>query len=262
MKTVEYEIENGVAIITLNRPDRMNAINSDLAGDLTATVLRATHDDSAGCVVLTGAGRAFCAGGDIKEGAPARRIDAPDELADPTHENRIAWLRYGAEAARLLHEMGKPTIAVINGAVAGAGIGLAGACDVRFASQSATFVSAYDRIGASGDYGATWFWSKILGGGKVRELFLLGESFDSAKALAFGLFTRVFPDSALRDSSLTIAAKMAAASRTGWRYLKANLNAAEDGVFEQVLDLESANMILSTSATRAARRSQPELKDT
>jgi 2-(1,2-epoxy-1,2-dihydrophenyl)acetyl-CoA isomerase len=256
MSTVRYEIEDGVALITLDRPERLNAINSQLMADLTAATQRAVQDESARVVVLTGAGRAFCAGGDIKEGAPARRLGAPDELAEPTLENRVAWLRHGAEASRLLHDMSKPTIAMINGPVAGAGIGLAGACDLRLATQSATFISAYDRIGASGDFGATWFWSKILGTARARELFLLGERFDSAQALAFGLFTRVFPDDDFRRATLQIAAKLAAGSPAGWKYLKTNLNAAEDGVFERILDLECLNMMLSTNASRADRRTK------
>ena len=162
------------------------------------------------------------------------------------------------ETARLLHEMGKPTIAMVNGPVAGAGIGIAGACDLRLAGESATFLSAFDRIGGSGDFGSTWFWTKILGTAKARELFFMGEKLDAKSALDFGLYTRLFTDDVLRDETLKVAKRLATGPRMGWRYMKDNLNNAEDGVFEQHLDQESLYMGLST---QAAGRIYKAMKD-
>jgi 2-(1,2-epoxy-1,2-dihydrophenyl)acetyl-CoA isomerase len=153
------------------------------------------------------------------------------------------------QASYLLHEMGKPTIAMVNGPVAGAGIGLAGACDLRFAGESASFVAAFDRIGGSGDFGSTWFWTKILGSGAARELLMLGEKLTAAQALAKGIYTRVFPDADLLKATLAQARKFADGPRMGWRYMKANLNLAEDAAFEAALDQEALNMGLSTAAT-------------
>jgi len=166
-------------------------------------------------------------------------------------EQGFTRLRGFMETSRMLHEMGKPTIAMVNGPVAGAGIGIAGACDLRFAAASATFLSAFDRIGGSGDFGSTWFWTKILGSGAARELFFLGESLTAEQALRKGVFTRVFPDAELREATLAVARKLAAGPRMGWRYMKANLNLAEDAAFEAALDHEALNMGLSTSATAA-----------
>jgi 2-(1,2-epoxy-1,2-dihydrophenyl)acetyl-CoA isomerase len=149
---------------------------------------------------------------------------------------------------------------MVNGPVAGAGIGIAGACDLRFASESATFLSAFDRIGASGDFGSTWFWTKILGSGAARELFLLGESLTAAEALRKGIYTRVFPDAELREATLSVARKLAAGPRMSWRYMKANLNLAEDATFETALDHEALNMGLSTSATAAIHKAGHEKK--
>lgn len=236
---VLYTVENGVAEITLNRPERLNAVNYALMVELLESVRRAATDDAVGCVVVTGAGRGFCAGGDRKEGA--RR--PPD--ADPSLPN--VTLADAVEASRLLREMRKPTIAMVNGPVAGAGIGIAGACDLRFASESATFSSAYDNIGGAGDYGATYTWVRAIGAARARELFLLGQKYTAAEAFAFGLYTRVFTDAELRDRTFEAARRLADGPRPGWAYMKDNLNAAEEMTFRDHLELESRNMALSTS---------------
>src|SRR3546814_8118057 len=135
----------------------------------------AARDPAVGCVVVTGAGGGFCAGGDLKEGGADKAAVPPSSDVGSRTEQGFVRLRGFMETARLLHEMPKPTIAMVNGPVAGAGIGIAGACDLRFAARSATFLTAFDRIGASGDFGSTWFWTRIVGTGVARELFFLGE---------------------------------------------------------------------------------------
>ena len=243
---VLLEHEGGVAIVTLNRPERLNALASPIMRLLAEITAEVAADPDVGCVVLTGAGRGFCAGGDIKEERPPVQVDP---ARGGRVEQNFAQLRGFFETSRLLHEMPKPTIAMVNGPVAGAGIGIAGACDLRFASATATFMSAFDRIGASGDFGATWFWTKILGSGAARELFFLGEKLSAEDALRRGIYTRVYPDGELRAATLAAAKKLAAGPRIGWRYMKANLNLAEDAAFEAALDQEALYMGLSTGAT-------------
>lgn len=249
------ERTDGVALITLNRPERLNALVSSMMGRLAEVVADAARDTAVGCVVITGAGRGFCAGGDTRAGRDPVSVDSE---RGGRVEQGFDRLRGFMETSRLLHEMGKPTIAMVNGPVAGAGIGIAGACDLRFAGTSATFLSAFDRIGASGDFGATWFWTKILGSGAARALFLLGESHTAEQALAKGIYTRVFPDAELREATLAVARKLAAGPRMGWRYMKANLNFAEDANFEAALDHEALNMGLSSSATAAIYKARRE----
>ena len=239
------EDAEGVRTITLNRPDRLNALNEQIMAELVDAVASAADDSSVGCVVLTGAGRGFCAGGDVKRKRPDVQISR--ELGGRVEQSH-ARLRGEFESARLLHDMPKPTIAMINGPVAGAGMGLAGACDLRLAAESATFLSAFDKIGASGDFGATWFWTKILGTAKAREFFFLGEKYDAQRALDFGLCSRVFSDSDLAPRTREIATRLANGPRMGWRYMKRNLNFAEDGQFEAHLDQESLFMSLSVQA--------------
>ena len=209
----------------------------------------AARDGSVGCVVVTGAGRGFCAGGDLKEGASAKAMVPPSAEAGSRTEQGFTRLRGFMETARLLHEMPKPAIAMVNGPVAGAGIGIAGACDLRFAGRSATFLTAFDKIGAGGDFGSTWFWTKIVGTGVARELFLLGEKLSAEEAFAKGLYTRLFDDDALRAETLKAAHRLADGPRMGFRYMKQNLNNAEDWAFEAALDAEALNMGLSTQAT-------------
>lgn len=246
MSEVLVDDAGGVRTITLNRPDRLNALTDSIMAPLADAVADAARDSSVGCVVVTGAGRGFCSGGDLKgDRAPS---EVSPETGGRTEQSNIR-LRSYMETARLLHDMGKPTIAMVNGPVAGAGIGIAGACDLRFASHSASFLTAFDRIGGSGDFGSTWFWTKHLGSARARELFLLGEKLTAEEAHTIGIYTRLFADDVLADETMKVARRLADGPRMGWRYMKANLNLAEEGQFLSALDQEALYMGLSTQAT-------------
>ena len=240
-QTVLVENQGGVRIIALNRPDVLNALNGEIMGALVDATADAARDASVGCVVVTGAGRGFCSGGDLKgdRGGP---MVASNEQGG-RNEQSFARLRSFMETSKLLHEMTKPTIAMVNGPVAGAGIGIAGACDLRFAGQSATFLAAFDKIGAGGDFGSSWFWTKILGTGVARELFFLSEKLSAEAAFGKGIYTKLFDDATLREETLKVG------PRVGYRYMKINLNAAEDWAFEAQFDQEALNMGLSTQGS-------------
>jgi 2-(1,2-epoxy-1,2-dihydrophenyl)acetyl-CoA isomerase len=259
----EVLIENagGVRIITLNRPDRLNALTGSIMAPLADACADAARDPAVGCVVVTGAGRGFCAGGDLKEGGADKAIVPANPDSGSRTEQSFARLRGFMETSRLLHEMPKPTIAMVNGPVAGAGIGIAGACDLRFAGRSATFLTAFDKIGAGGDFGSTWFWSRIVGTGVARELFLLGEKLSGEEAFAKGLYTRMFDDEVLREETLKAAHRLADGPRMGFRYMKQNLNNSEDWAFEAQFDAEALNMGLSTQATALIWREKNKPKD-
>ncbi len=248
-------VKDGVALLTLNRPDSLNALNPELMRHLADSVRKAADDDAVRCVVLTGAGRGFCAGGDMK--AIARAADervAGDVPSRSSTETRTRWLRRNAEAARLLHEMPKPTIAMINGACAGAGLSLAAACDLRFAAQSAKFRAAFTSSGMSGDYGGSWLWTRILGTAKTRQLYFIDEKRDAAAALAFGLVDAVHPDEVLKEAVMDIAAQLVALPGAGLAYAKANLNAALTETFAMSLDRESLAMMLARNVLIEERR--------
>jgi 2-(1,2-epoxy-1,2-dihydrophenyl)acetyl-CoA isomerase len=248
---VLVEDGDGVRLISLNRPERLNALTPSLMGLLAEELRIAAEEPSVGCLVITGKGRGFCAGGDLRDGGVRF---TPDPERGGRTEQSFDQLRAFYESPRLLHKMPKPTIAMVNGPVAGAGIGLLGACDLRIAGEAATFVSAFDRIGASGDFGASWFLTKILGQGVARELLILGEKLTARQAFEKGIYTRLFPDDELEGQVLGIARRLAAGPRMSWRYMKANLNFAEQANFEAALDHEALNMGLSTMATATIAR--------
>jgi 2-(1,2-epoxy-1,2-dihydrophenyl)acetyl-CoA isomerase len=262
-EVVLERLEEGVLTITLNRPDNMNGLNPPLMRGLVEAMQRAAQNNEVGCVVLTGAGRAFCAGADLNavakgraqvEAAKAAAAESDKPKRRPTsREERAAWIRRSGEAARLLHDMHKPTIAMINGGCAGAGMNLAGACDLRIAGESARFSTAFAKAGISGDYGGSYFWTRILGTAKARELYFLAEKFDAAQALAMGVVSAVHPDDQLAERTMAVARRLAAGSAATFSYMKRALNAAENGRLDEILDMEALNVVLSREAWTAAR---------
>jgi 2-(1,2-epoxy-1,2-dihydrophenyl)acetyl-CoA isomerase len=228
-------ISEGVVTLTLNRPDRLNALSTPIMDGLLEALPRLARDTAIGVVVLTGAGRAVCAGGDVK-----RMAEVPVERSI---EDAVTHLRGRMEVSRLLHEIPKPTIAMVNGPAAGAGMSLALACDLRIAAQSARFVSAFANIGFSGDFGGSYFLSKLVGTGKARELYYTADPLDAAQALALGVVNRVVPDAELVDATMLLARKLAQGPRVALALMKQNFNAAENGTLVQLLDLEARRQI-------------------
>jgi 2-(1,2-epoxy-1,2-dihydrophenyl)acetyl-CoA isomerase len=222
----------GVATLTMNRPERRNAMSRPMLDAMQDALVRLAADSAVGCVVLTGAGPAFCAGGDIK--AMTERADA-----DKTLEEKARDLRARMEISRLLHEMPKPTIAKVRGAAAGAGLSLALACDLRIASDNSKFTTAFARIGFPGDFGGTYFLTKLVGAAKARELYFTADMLDAARALELGVVNRVVPDGDLDAAVADLAGRLAKGPSVAYGYMKKNLNAALDGTLEDSLDLEA-----------------------
>jgi len=228
-------VADGVATLTLNRPERLNALSTPITEGLLEALPRLARDSAVGVVVLTGAGRAFCAGGDVKSMA-----EGGTQLG---LEDAVTRLRGRMEVSRLLHEMPKPTIAMVNGAAAGAGLSMALACDLRIAGQSARFVTAFANVGFSGDFGGSYFLSKLVGTGKARELYYTAEALDAAQAHALGIANRVVPDADLVETTMQLARKLARGPRIALALMKQNFNAAESGTLAELLDLEAQRQI-------------------
>jgi 2-(1,2-epoxy-1,2-dihydrophenyl)acetyl-CoA isomerase len=226
-------IKDGVGVLTMNRPDRLNALSGPMLDALLEALPRLAEDPNVGCVVLTGAGRGFCAGGDVKAMAEGR------EMSGDTLEERAQGLRNKMETSRWLHEMPKPTIAMVRGAAAGAGLSLALACDLRIAGESAKFGTAFARVGYSGDFGGSYYLTQLVGTAKARELYYTAELVDAQRALTLGLVNRVVGDDRLEEETLALAGKIARGPRIALRYMKRNLNAAESGSLRELLDLEA-----------------------
>ena len=192
-------VKDGVALLTLNRPDRLNAMSAGMLDAMLEALPRLADDAAVGVVVLTGSGRGFCAGGDVKAMAEGR------EFGGDTLEEKASALRAQMEVSRWLHEMPKPTLAMVRGAAAGAGLSLAMACDMRIAGDSARFAPAFARVGYSGDFGGTWFLTQLVGTAKARELYYTAEILSAEVALALGLVNRVVPDAQLEEETMALA---------------------------------------------------------
>jgi 2-(1,2-epoxy-1,2-dihydrophenyl)acetyl-CoA isomerase len=231
-------IEDGVATLTMNRPDRRNAMSWEMLDAMLEALPRLAADPGVGVVVLTGAGQAFSAGGDVKAMAEGK------EFADPLMENNVAGLRSRMEVSRWLHDMPKPTVAAVPGAAAGAGFSLAVACDLRIASESARFTTAFARVGYSGDFGGSYFLTRLVGTAKARELYFTADLVDAPEALRIGLVNRVVPDDDLAAAVAELAGRLAGGPRIALGYMKRNLNAAESAALAEQLDREALNHIL------------------
>jgi 2-(1,2-epoxy-1,2-dihydrophenyl)acetyl-CoA isomerase len=233
MSDVLEVVTDGVAVLTLNRPEKLNAMSTAMLDALLEALPRLADDMSVGVVVLTGAGRGFCAGGDVR--AMAEGL----EFAGDTLEEKASALRAQMEVSRWLHEMPKPTIAMVRGAAAGAGLSLAMACDLRVAGDGARFATAFARVGYSGDFGGSYFLTRLVGTAKARELYYTADILSAPQALALGLANRVVPDAQLEAETMALARRLAAGPRVALRYMKRNMNAAESGTLKDILDLEA-----------------------
>ncbi len=233
-----HRLENRVAVITLNRPERLNAMTKGMMQRLVSLLAECAVDDTVGCVVLTGAGRAFCAGGDVRVQAGTAASGVTE-----TPERRTDLLRASMEASRLLHEMPKPTIAMLNGVAAGAGLSLALACDLRIAGHSARMTTAFTKVGLSGDYGGTWFLTQLVGTARARELYFTSDVLEASRIEALGLANRVVPDEELERETMALAAKLGNGPSVALRYMKRNLNVAEHGDLAAGLDSEAFGML-------------------
>jgi 2-(1,2-epoxy-1,2-dihydrophenyl)acetyl-CoA isomerase len=224
-------IDNGIATLTLNRPERLNALSPAMTAALKETLERYSTDRDVGVIVITGAGRGWCAGGDVKT--------MESRGADQTVEDRVEGLRRAHQLPLLMRTMPKVIIGMINGPVAGAGLGLALACDLRIAGKSARFGTAFARIGYSGDYGGSWSLTRLVGTAKARELYLLADVIDADKAGELGMVNRVVGDDELLTETMALARRIADGPRIALGYIKRNLFAAETEDFQTVLDLEA-----------------------
>ncbi len=264
-------VEDGVATITLNRPEARNALGEEITPALRRMIRQAGDDPEVGAVLITGAGNAFCAGGDVKsmnKGGGALQKNESGQ-AQTTREERTADLqRRQRTLTGALVGLRKPTVAALPGPAAGAGLSIALACDIRIAAESAFVSTAYARIGLSGDYGIAWLLTRAVGNARARELLFLPERIDAARCERIGLINCVVPDSELRQAAFDLAAKLASGPRVALRNMKDNLDDAVASDFLSALDGEAVRMVDSaqTSDHREAVRAfvekrPPQFKD-
>ncbi len=240
---VLYEAEDGIATITLNRPDRLNAMNAALLAGVVEALEAAVFDSAVRVVILTGAGRGFCAGGDLT---------ATDTLGTGSIESRIGMLQNLQRSSKLLREMPKITIAAVNGPCAGGGLSWAAAADLRYATVSARFTTAYVNAGMSGDFGGTWSLPRIVGSARAREMYLLSDKLTAEEAERYGFVSKVLADDELMHHVRSVAERLLAAPPIALQRIKQNLNDAEDVSFSEALDREADRHVRTGASADSA----------
>jgi 2-(1,2-epoxy-1,2-dihydrophenyl)acetyl-CoA isomerase len=233
-------VTDGVMRLVINRPAAMNALSRDIMEGLLESLEAASKDPGIGCVVVSGVGtKAFCAGGDVKSMAAGSLRDGWSA------EQKILDLRARMRITELLHEMPKPTIAMVNGVAAGAGLSIALAADMRFAGKSARMTTAFAKIGYSGDFGCHYFLHRLVGPAKARELYFTSEVLGIEAIEKLGLANRIFNDDELEAETMAFGKVLAAGPRLAWWHAKRNMKAAEEGTLAEALDREAVGMIMT-----------------
>jgi len=224
--TIRHEIADGVATLTLDRPESLNALNSQMRRELLSALKSIGRDDAVRAVILTGQGRGFCSGADLRGGSEERDF-------------RMVLEREYNPLIRALRELPKPIIAAVNGVAAGAGVSLALACDLVYAAEEATFIQAFVRIGLVPDSGSTRTLVRTLGRHRAAQLIFSGEPLSAAEAHAAGLVNVMLPATEIMDAAREAAARLATAPTTAIAYAKRLINAAEDASLGESLALEA-----------------------
>ena len=241
--------DDGVALVTLNRPESLNALGGELPSLLAQHLRDCEEDPAVRCIALTGAGRAFCAGGDVKN-MQLRHEGQADRAGLPANTvgnlaTHVRVLRASQHAVSWkIRSLPKPVIAIVNGHAVGAGMSIALACDMRLCGSSARFGTAFRNVGLAGDYGMSYLLPRIVGPGMARELLFTAEVLDAERALSLGIANRVYPQHQLMAEALAFCARLAAGPVGALGTMKANLLFAEAHTFQESLDQEALNQRL------------------
>jgi 2-(1,2-epoxy-1,2-dihydrophenyl)acetyl-CoA isomerase len=235
---ISAEQDAGIGLITMNRPERKNALAGGMLEAIAQTLRRFEIDPDVRVIVLTGAGGAFCAGGDVKGFAEGGGAGASGGSWDEgVHKQRLSH----RDTSGALYNMPKPTIAAIGGAAAGAGLSLALACDFRVGLDTAVMTTAFARVGLAGDYGGTWFLTQLVGPSKAKELYMMPERLSMTDALALGIVNKVASADDYEATWRGMAARLAAGPPIAYRYMKENINRSTTSDLWTILDLESTH---------------------
>jgi enoyl-CoA hydratase/carnithine racemase len=238
------EIRDRVAVITLNRPEARNALSDHLTPALRRMIKQCGDDPNVGALLITGAGTAFCAGGDVKG------MGSNSNKTEMTFEERVADLRTKQRTLTgALVAVRKPTVAALPGPAAGAGMALALACDIRIAAESAIMSTGYARVGLTGDYGIAWLLTRLVGTSRARELMFLSERIDARRCEMLGLVNRVVADAELRQNAFALAKSLAEGPSIAFARIKDNLDHAVNADILDSMDQEAENMVRSARTT-------------
>ncbi|NKJ40627.1 enoyl-CoA hydratase-related protein [Novosphingobium sp. SG720] len=234
-ENIIYDVSERIATITLNRPDAMNATTDQLYSELQHLIPRIAADPGVSVVILTGAGRGFCAGADLKA--------SKDSLTPLQRRARHRWIL--KEVLEPLYKLEKPVIAAVNGAAAGAGANIALSCDIIIASEKASFIQAFAKVGLMPDLGGMFFLSRAVGINKAKELCFTARKVPAEEALALGIANKVVAHEALMDEARAMARQIVAGSPTAMAMSKRLLNMSQTATFEQMLEFEAYSQTIA-----------------
>jgi 2-(1,2-epoxy-1,2-dihydrophenyl)acetyl-CoA isomerase len=242
------EVDGHLGIITFNRPERRNALSDPMYRGFERALPALAADPEVRVLVITGAGGAFCAGGDVKGMNESHRTGTPRAGRGGSLEDQVANLRRSQRAVSLaMYEFPKPVVAVLPGAAAGAGLSIALAADIRLAAERAVLVTAFANVGASGDFGGSWFLTHLVGTAKAKELYFTSPRLTAREAMALGMVNQVLADDDFEARALDWCRDLAAGAPIATRLMKENLNRAITADLATALDAEAPNMIRSMS---------------
>ena len=252
-------VDGAVGVLAFNRPDRRNALSDETYDGFRHGLAELTADPTVRVILLTGRGGAFCAGGDIKGMNERHRggdVATIEESVDLLRRNQRS-------VSAAIHELPKPVIAALPGPAAGAGLSIALAADLRVASERAILVTAFSSVGASGDFGGSWFLTRLVGPAKARELYFLSERLTADEALRLGIVNQVLPEEGFEQAALDIAHRVAGRPPIALRHMKENLNRALVADLRTCLDAEASAMVrtMATADHREAAAAFVEKRD-
>lgn len=225
-----FTIEQGVATLTLNRPEQLNSFNAQMHKEVREALKQVRQNPEVRCLLITGSGRGFCAGQDLGDRNVAPGAAAPD-LGESIEKNYNPLIR-------ALRDLPMPVICAVNGVAAGAGANIALACDITLAARSASFIQAFCKIGLVPDSGGTWTLPRAVGMARAKALALLGDRLSAEQAEQWGMIWRCVDDAALQDEALKLARQLATQPTYGLALIKRALNASANNSFDAQLDLE------------------------
>ena len=239
-------LEDGVATVTLNKPEKRNALGDILTPALRSILLTLEADERCGAILLTGAGRAFCAGGDVSGMGSNRGKNDEVRKAPATVDEAVATLIEKQESLTLrMAELGKPIVAALPGPAAGAGLSIALAADLRVMADDTFVTTAFRRIGLSGDYGSSWFLTRLVGPAVAKELLMTGRRIPAEECLRLGIVNRIVPFDDLAAEARRLALELASGPRAALGYMKRNVNRAVLGSLRESLAVEAEGMVRS-----------------
>ncbi len=237
-------IDGHVAVLSFNRPERRNALSASMYDGFGTALPQIERDPSVRVLLVTGEGGAFCAGGDVK-GMHENNTSGDSPETGPTSlEDRVAWLRSRQALVSLaLRQLPMPVVAALPGAAAGAGLSMALAADLRIAAERAVVVTAFANVGASGDFGTSWFLPRLVGEAKAKELMFTSPRLTAAEAADLGIVNRVLPDDGFAEAALAFCHDLASRAPIALRYMKENVNRALGSTLSEALDAEASAMV-------------------